>query len=150
MRKLALVSLSLFASACSASASLAAHQASAPPGLASAPSAPSAPTVAPAQGRSLSDLCARVPAACAPFAEASRDAEACGKAKRCTVADVGSCGPWRFIDLVENFSETVRYYDAGGALVSSCSANIEHGGELCFGERSSCARHVDRSFGSSH
>jgi hypothetical protein len=95
----------------------------------------------------LAKLCARGPEGCVDFPQASVQAESCGKAQRCAVANVGSCAAGKVIWLVQDFSEVIKYYDALGSLVALCAGNAEQGGLECTGDRPSCEPTVDRTFG---
>ena len=82
------------------------------------------------------------------FEEAEHSARECGESKRCTVANVGTCGDHHFIETVESFIDTFEYFDSSGALVARCQGNIEHGGTVCSGQVPHCSRStVDRRFG---
>jgi hypothetical protein len=112
-----------------------------------APSSTAPPGAPAAPDERLASLCAREPAACAPFAEAAARAQACGKSDKCHIANVGTCGRWRYVETAENFYDTTRIYSAAGALVSSCTYNLEYGHPECHGERPRCTLRIDQSFG---
>jgi hypothetical protein len=118
----------------------------APGSAASMPEAPPPGAPAAPDGR-LASLCAREPAACAPFAEAAAQAQACGKSDKCHIANVGTCGPWRYVETAEGFYDTTRIYSAAGALVSSCTYNLEYGHPECHGVPPRCTLRIDQSFG---
>jgi hypothetical protein len=83
----------------------------------------------------------------AQFDEAAAQAQACGRSNKCHIANVGTCGPWRYVETAEGFYDTTRIYSAAGALVSSCTYNLEYGHPECHGEPPRCTLHIDQSFG---